>query len=432
MASTPSSASGGRSPGGSSTVLPYRMHVSQRYLDLTRQKLDLARLPREPQTRQNQANVGVSKAQLEPLVDHWTEDYNWREQEAYYNEVLPQFRLAIHGTRIHFVHRRSNSMNAIPLLVAHGWPESFIAVSHVIEALCNPVSTPPRGDENVPTFHIVVPSIPGTGFSDQVAEEGNNIATTAEAFDALMKSLGYSRYIAHGSGWGFRICRMIALTHPESCMAVHTANPEIPPPSMPGTPLQVPMQVPVTVPGLSPPVSPGALQQQQRERPQTVSYALCDSPVGLLAYVVDAIRLPRHQSPPVSRSSSNSPRPPTLPDPWSPTALISWAMMYWLPGPEVALRWLSNSGPMLQNLWTTHSTVPLAISQFGDQHSSQSAPMWAEAYHRIAMVRRRAGSVRFAAWERPGEIVLDLRELAMLVAPSYFGGYVGPGAMMEH
>lgn len=202
MASTPSSASGGRSPGGSgSTVLPYRMHVSQRYLDLTRQKLDIARLPREPQNRQQRVDVGVAKAQIEPLVDHWTDEYNWRVQEALYNETLPQYRLAIHGTRIHFVHQRSTSLNAIPLLIAQGWPESFIAVSHIIDALSNPVSTPPRGDENVPTFHVVVPSIPGCGFSDQVSEEGNNIATTAEAFDALMKSLGYPRYIAHGSGW---------------------------------------------------------------------------------------------------------------------------------------------------------------------------------------------------------------------------------------
>lgn len=198
-------------------------------------------------------------------------------------------------------------------------------------------------------------------------------------------------------------------------------------------PMQAPTQVPLGTPGLSPPLSPGSLQQQQRERPQTVSYALCDSPVGLLAYVVDAIRPPQHKSPPVSRAASHSPTPPSLPDPWSPTALISWAMLYWLPGPEVALRWLANSAPMVQNLWTTHSPVPLAISQFGDQHSPHSGPIWAEAYHRIAMVRRRGGTVRFAAWERPGEVVMDLRELAILVGSSFFGGgYLGPGAMMEH
>lgn len=146
-------------------------------------------------------DLGVSKAVLEPLVDHWTDDYDWRAQEAFYNEALPQYRLAIHGTRMHFVHKRSMAPNAIPILIAQGWPESFVSVTNIVDSLCNPVSTPPRGDENVPSFHVVVPSIPGCGFSDPVAEEGNNITTTAEAFDALMKSLGYSRYIAHGTGW---------------------------------------------------------------------------------------------------------------------------------------------------------------------------------------------------------------------------------------
>lgn len=202
MATTPSSS--GRSPlAAANVVLPYRMHVSQRYLDLTRQKLDITRLPRDPETRQHQqrSQFGLSKAELEPLVDHWTDEYSWRAQEAYFNDTLPQFRVVIHGARLHFVHRQSHVADAIPLLFVHGWPESFIAVSNMIESLCNPVSTPPRGDDNVPAFHVVVPSIPGFGFSDQVSEEGNNISTTAELFDNLMKSLGYSRYITTGSGW---------------------------------------------------------------------------------------------------------------------------------------------------------------------------------------------------------------------------------------
>ncbi|EME43535.1 hypothetical protein DOTSEDRAFT_72793 [Dothistroma septosporum NZE10] len=436
MASTPSSSSG-LSPGGSSgSILPYRMHVSQRYLDLTRQKLELTRLPREISSRQQQRNLGVVKSQLEPLVDHWTEDYNWRDQEAHYNDALPQFRLAIHGTRLHFVHRRSMSTTAIPLLVVHGWPESFITVSNMIDGLCNPVATPPRGDENVPSFHVVVPSIPGFGFSDQVSEEGNNIATTAEAFDALMKSIGYTRYIAHGSGWGFKVCRMIALTHPESCIAMHTANPEVPPPRHyfacrnnygyspqefmgPPAPYLDPQ-----VAGLTPPLSPGSQQQQQRERPQTISFALCDSPSGLLAFVLDAIQPPPPPLPAAgTQSTPSSPGSPRLADlnPWTETVLVNWAMMYWLPGPEVALRWLVNSAPMLPGLWTVHSKVYLAISQFGEPSPPQPTHMWIEAYHRIAMLRRRPGQSRFPAWERPMDIVMDLRELAILIGPSYFG-----------
>lgn len=180
--------------------MPYRMHVSQKYLDLTKQKLELTRLPREPQLA-HQQDSGISKAHLEQLVDHWTDQYSWRAQERFFNDTLPQYRMNINGTRVHFVHRRSTSANAIPLLFIHGWPESFIAVCSMIDALCDPPRTPPRGDEDAPAFHVVVPSIPGFGFSDQVQEDGNNLVITAVIFNALMNSLGYDRYVIHGSGW---------------------------------------------------------------------------------------------------------------------------------------------------------------------------------------------------------------------------------------
>lgn len=196
---------------------------------------------------------------------------------------------------------------------------------------------------------------------------------------------------------------------------------------MPTTPLHgSPFQL--EVPGLTPPRSPGTMQQPPRERPQTLAYALCDSPTGLLAYMVEAIkpRLP----PPETEEGSASPHPTGLQinNPWTLTNVLDWTMLYWLPGPEVALRWLMNSAPMIPNLWLTHSNVPLAVSQFGDHQnmSPQPQPMWIEAYHRIAMVRRRPGQVRFAAWERPMDVVHDIRDLAGLVAPSFFGGGFAP------
>ena len=193
--------SSSESPPGTNTVQPYRMHVSQKYLDLTRQKLELTRLPRDPRNAQGRTEFGLSKNDLEPLIDHWLEKYDWRAQEAFYNDNLPQFRVPINGTRLHFVHRRSNSSSAVPLLFVHGWPESFISASKMIDALCNPIATPPRGNELTQPFHLVVPSIPGFGFSDPIPEAGNNIQSTAEVFDALMKGLGYTQYILHGTGW---------------------------------------------------------------------------------------------------------------------------------------------------------------------------------------------------------------------------------------
>ncbi|KAK5694855.1 hypothetical protein LTR97_009446 [Elasticomyces elasticus] len=177
-----------RSPISANEPQSYRMHVSQRYLDLTKQKLELARLPREPQGYQVQSSdFGITKAELEPLVDHWLEQYDWRKQEAFYNDTLPQFR--------------AMSPDAIPLLFVHGFPESFLAAAPMIEALCDPIATPPRGAEDAQAFHVVVPSIPGFGFSDALPEEGNAMPTTAAMLDSLMKSLGYQQYIAHGTGW---------------------------------------------------------------------------------------------------------------------------------------------------------------------------------------------------------------------------------------
>ena len=231
-----------------------------------------------------------------------------------------------------------------------------------------------------------------------------------------------------------------------------------------------PMQM---TPGMTPPMvkTPG-VSLPAGDRPQTAAYALCDSPSGLLAYVLDSIQpLSINPPSPLSSSSPESLRPPVagrspvspqsqsygtpqtahsphspasqkhspqnlemgdISSPWTATALINWAMLYWLPGPEVALRWLANSIPLAPTIWQTHSAVPLGISHFREQtglgtHSFPIPPQWAEAFHRIAMVRRRDGRVRFPAWERPVEVVLDIREFAGLLGSSAFMHPVTPG-----
>ncbi|KAK5116182.1 hypothetical protein LTR62_008508 [Meristemomyces frigidus] len=463
------SSRGSRSPTGSQIVQPYRMHVSQRYLELTRKKLELTRLPRDAQASTQQfMDFGVTKADLEPLVDHWTDEYDWRTQETLLNDSLPQFRTNINGARLHFVHRQSRSSNAIPLLFVHGFPESFITVGAMINELCDPIDSPARPGEQPQAFHVIAPSIPGFGFSDVVPEEGNAMPTTAAIFDGLMKMLGYHQYIAHGSGWGFRICRMLALGCAGSCLAIHTVNPDVPAPRSSFGYAQQDMMSPVaSSPGSgsqSPPLSPG-LPPQLGDRPQTASYALCDSPSGLLAFVLDAIRPPTLgretvrsayaatdrsiDSSPAFRPQSLSPHSSVASTPisrspfdsqalelsglstvWTPTAILNWAMIYWLPGPEVAMRWVTNSAALLPSLWLSYSNVPLGITHFRDPAAlstgtGQMPPQWCKAYHRVAMLIRREGRIRYAAWERPVEVVMDIRQLAGLV----LGGY---GASAGH
>lgn len=180
-------------------------------------------------------------------------------------------------------------------------------------------------------------------------------------------------------------------------------------------------------PVYTPSDSPGRRQITRSERPQTLAYALADSPAGLLAYMFDLIRPPNpatgHQTPPHrgQRVSGFS----TLQNPWTPSAIITWTMMYWLPGPEIALRWLSNSKEFTGILWTGFCNVPLGISHFQDPatspHPGDVSPispqtiLWTEAYHPVVMMRRREGRVKFPAWERPLELVLDIRELADVV-----------------
>lgn len=148
---------------------------------------------------------------------------------------------------------------------------------------------------------------------------------------------------------------------------------------------------------------------------------------GLLAHIVDAIRpdLYSSQSPGSGKSAAQE-----VQSPWNPTALVNWCMLYWLPGPEVALRWIINSTPMIPRLWSTHSHVPLAISQFSVQNSPLPGTQWSEAYHRIAAIHWRPGNVRFPAWERASDVVMDIRDLASRVKPVFFGAFAqSPGSV---
>lgn len=203
---------------------------------------------------------------------------------------------------------------------------------------------------------------------------------------------------------------------------------------------------------ITPPVTPNA-SPIIPERPQTAAYGLCDSPSGLLAWVHDAVRPQNNQkhvpettqsqqqyplSPQSSYTTSTSTpsicsspsafRRPSIPTtnhtnhaqtPWTPTALIDWTMLYWLPGPEIALRWLSNSTALLPAYWASHSPVPLALSHY---HSEWTTAV--EAYHRVCMVKRREGAVRFPAWEVPGDVVEDLREFVAVLG-------IGHGAVQQ-
>ncbi|KAI4672112.1 uncharacterized protein J4E78_000612 [Alternaria triticimaculans] len=190
------------------------MHVSAKYLELTKKKLELTRLPRELELPDERIwEQGTPKSVLEPLLDFWLEGYDWRAAESRFNSTLPQYRTTItipsavtstdstQSLRIHFVHKRSKHPNAIPLLLCHTWPSSFIEVQRVIDGLTDPHSLAGHANSAQQAFHVVAPSIPGFGFSDASMEEGFGLHGTADVFQRLMGRLGYTQFVAHGTGW---------------------------------------------------------------------------------------------------------------------------------------------------------------------------------------------------------------------------------------
>ncbi|PSN74417.1 alpha/beta-hydrolase [Corynespora cassiicola Philippines] len=473
------------------TVQPYSMHVSSRYLELTNKKLQLTRLPREIELPEHQKWVqGTPKSVLEPLLDYWLEHYDWRTQEALFNSTLPQYRTTItlpstlgtstlQSLRVHFIHKRSKDKNAIPLLFCHSWPSSFIEVQKIIDALVDPHTLPSFGTGAHQAFHLVVPSIPGFGFSDASLDDGFGLRDTAKLFHELMIRLGYEYYVCHGSG-GFNICRAIALSHPKSCLAVHTTNPSFTEPSFTQSPLSflkyriakcTRARIPLLSFGYTPaevqwskarasdvsgasgvplyahrPAVGSTLSRFYSLRPQTLSFSLCDSPVGLLASMLDIMhaRLPvKTQLGPRSRSPLLAPGEAEMQDaPQGGLAngyegprrerkmLTDMRQLQWLPGPEGSLRWLrrahadSSPGTPFQ---MSYCTVPLGISSFQARSSSSSSNnkhgeekdnkaatsppvMWGSSSWNLAWVKRHQRRATVAAWEAADLVVLDVRE----------------------
>ncbi|KAF1935396.1 alpha/beta-hydrolase, partial [Clathrospora elynae] len=400
--------------------------------------------------------------------------YNWRAAESRFNSTLPQYRTTItvpssstspESLRIHFVHKCSKNLTATPLLLCHTWPSSFIEVQRVIDALTDPHSLPGHGygqrngNKNgaQQAFHIIAPSIPGFGFSDASQSPDFGIGGTAEVFAGLMARLGYKRWVAHGTGWGFSICRALALRYPEKCLAVHTANPVFDAPTYKSGPVQylknrIAKMTKAKVSGLDfgGRLLGPMLHRLYSLRPQTLAYSLCDSPVGLLAALLDVIHtrdLPlgplgeRERSPflspvepemrgeqeendetetererGVERGDEGSGRSYT----WNPTEVLNFTMLQWLPGPEAALRWLRRAHmDTTHPQFNTYTPTPLGISTFYARNCNTATPLtWGRSSWDIAWVKRYNNHpAMLPGFEAPDLLVLDLREC--------FGGMVG-------
>jgi pimeloyl-ACP methyl ester carboxylesterase len=272
------------SPGN--RIEPFTIDVADEVLADLRERLARARLPDEPEGVGWQ--LGMNQAYLRQLVDYWRDEFDWRAQERRLNR-LEQFKTTIDGLDIHFVHRRSAEPDAFPLILTHGWPGTFAEFDKVIEPLTDPVAHGGRAED---AFHVVVPSIPGYGFSDRPRQLGYGRDRTGAIFAELMARLGYERYGAQGGDLGAGVSRWLAANDAEHVAGLHlnlcTAGPPDPDNPTAGVP---PAEVAL--------MEERAAFWTDEERgyshmhgtkPQTLGYSLNDSPVGLAAWIVEKYR----------------------------------------------------------------------------------------------------------------------------------------------
>ncbi len=263
-----------------SDITPYLIDIPETQLEDLRERLKRTRWP-DSETTGNWEQ-GMPLSYTKELANYWQTNYDWRRCEQKLNN-WPQYTTQIDGLDIHFIHCRSPHKNALPLIISHGWPGSVIEFHKIIDALTNPTD---HGGNAEDAFHVVAPSLPGFGFSGKPATPGTSVEKIGRMWGQLMDRLGYERYVAQGGDWGSIITQSMAQTQTSHCAGIHINMPIVAPD-------------PDTMADLTTRET-GALEamayysdwdsgysKQQATRPQTLAYALADSPVGQMAWIVE-------------------------------------------------------------------------------------------------------------------------------------------------
>ena len=355
----------------------------------------------------NDPSQGVQFATMQKLARYWATDYDWRKIESKLN-ALPQFITEIDGLDIHFIHVRSKHENALPMIVTHGWPGSIIEQMKIIDPLTNPTA---HGASASDAFHLVIPSLPGYGFSGKPTAPGWTPVSIARAWATLMQRLGYTRYVAQGGDWGNAVSEVMALQQPPGLLAIHT-------------------NMAATVPAdVSKALSVGSLQpaglsadekhawdqlddfykhglsyaQEMSNRPQTL-YGIADSPVGLAGWMLDHdIRSYAMIARVFDGKTEGLTRDDVLDNVslyWLTNTAISSARLYW----DTAQ--ISTGGGFFD---VRGVAIPVAVSAFPDE--IYAAPRsWAEqAYPKLIHYNKLSKGGHFAAWEQPGLFTTEVR-----------------------
>ena len=373
-------------------IHPFRFTASDAALDDLRRRVSATIWPEQETIADD--SQGVRLATMQALARYWATEYNWRTCEARL-QALPQFITKLDGLDIHFIHVRSPHDGALPLVITHGWPGSIIEQLKVIGPLTDPTS---HGGSAADAFHLVIPSLPGYGFSGKPTTTGWDPMRIARSWIALMQRLGYPRYVAQGGDWGNAVTEQMALLKPEGLLGIHTNMPATIPDDI-ATALAAGGPAPA---GLSA-EEQGAWEQldyfykhglgyasEMANRPQTL-YALADSPVGLAAWMLDHdiasyqlfARVFAGQSEGLTRDDILD----NITLYWLTNTAVSSARLYW----ESKLAFFTPKGV----------AIPTAVSVFPDE--IYAAPRrWTErAYPNLIHYNRLPKGGHFAAWEQP-------------------------------
>jgi pimeloyl-ACP methyl ester carboxylesterase len=381
-------------------IRPFRFEAREDDLVDLRQRITAMRWP-EQETVSDQSQ-GVQLATMQELARYWATEHDWRKVEARLN-ALPQFMTEIDGVDIHFIHVRSQHENALPLIVTHGWPGSIIEQMKIIVPLTDPTA---HNGSAADAFHLVIPSLPGHGFSGKPTATGWDPIRIARAWIVLMERLGYDHYVAQGGDWGNAVTEQMALQAPPGLLGIHT--------NMPAT---VPDEIQQAL-NLGKPAPAGlsaeeqgawdqldffykhglAYAQEMGNRPQTL-YAIADSPVGLAAWMLDHDARSYDL---IARVFAGEPEGLTRDDVldnvtlyWLTNTALSSARLYW----ESKLAFFAPKGV----------TLPVGVSVFPDE--LYAAPRsWVErAYPNLIHYHRLPKGGHFAAWEQPQVLSEELR-----------------------
>jgi len=383
-------------------IQSFSIHFPEAAIVELRQRVLATRWP-DKETVADQSQ-GVQLEKIKALVHYWGTGYDWRKAEAKLN-ALPQFKTTIDGLDIHFIHVRSPHPDAMPLIITHGWPGSVFELIKIIDPLTNPTA---YGGKATDAFDVVIPSMPGYGFSGKPLETGWGVDRTARAWDLLMKRLGYDKYVSQGGDWGSVIADAMGRQAPSGLLGIHV--------NMPAT---VPAEIAKALKNGEP--APAGLSDKEKKayesmnrlytrgggyagmmvtRPQTLAYGLADSPSGLAAFFYDKFNDWTYSGGNADKALSKDEMLDDITLYWLTNTAASSAQLYWENN--------NNNFNVVEQM-TTDISVPVAVTVFPGE-IYQAPKSWAErAYPKLIYYNEADKGGHFAAWEQPKLLAEELR-----------------------